>query len=89
MYSILNGHQFITYDFVSFVGTIEVAIATPVQSYASVVFDACEFGFRACDVRAVEFICAVLTVVVSIAHPNLLNTFSIATCKLVVSTCFV
>jgi len=76
-------------DFVSLVGTIEVAIAAPVQRDTSVVFNASEFGLGTGDVGTVELICAILTIVVSVAHPNLLNTLSVATRKLVVSTCFV
>jgi len=76
-------------DFVSLIGTIEVAIATPVQRYASVVFNAREFGLGTGDVGTVELICTILTIVVSVAHPNLLNAFSVATRKLVVSTRFV
>jgi len=78
-----------TYDFVSLVGTVEVTVATPVQRYASVVFDASEFGLGTRDVGTVELVRAVLTVVVSVTHPNLLNTLSVAARKLIVSTCFV
>jgi len=71
------------------VGTVEVTVATPVQRYASVVFDAREFGLGASDVGAVELVRAILTVVVSVTHPNLLNTLSIAAGKLIVPTRFV
>jgi hypothetical protein len=81
--------RFGTTDFISLVGTVEVSVATPVQRYASVVFNAREFGLGTCDVGTVELVRAVLTVVVSVAHPNLLNTLSVAARKLVVSTCFV
>lgn len=71
------------------VSTVKVAVTTPIQRYASVVFDAGEFGLGTCDVGTVQLIRAVLTVVVSVTYPNLLNTLSVAARELVVSTCFV
>lgn len=77
------------YHFVRLIGTIEVAVATPAQRNAIVVFDAREFLLRASDVGAIEFVRTVLTVVVFVADPNFLNALAVTTRKLVVSTRFV
>lgn len=74
-----------TYDFVRLVGAVKVAVASPVQRDARVVLDAREFGLRTSDVRTVELVRAVLTVVVSVAHPNLLDALAVAARELVVS----
>lgn len=78
-----------THDFVCFVGTIEVAVATPVQRNAVIVFDASEFGLQTSDVRAVKFVRAVLTVIVSVAHPKFLDALAVSARELVVPTRFV
>lgn len=67
------------------VGAVKVAVATPVQRDACVVLDACKLGMRTSDVRTVELVRAVLTVVVSVAHPNLLDALAVAASELVVS----
>lgn len=78
-----------TYDFVCLVGTIKIAVATPVQRNAIIVFDASELGLQTSDVRAVEFVRAVLTVIVSVAHPKLLDTLAVAAREFIVPTRFV
>jgi len=85
LFPVTKPHTSFTHDFVRFVGTVEVAVATPVQRDAIVVFDAREFGLRTSDVRAVELVRAVLTVVVSVAHPNFLDTLAVTARELVVS----
>lgn len=84
-----NNYLINTNEFVRLVGAIEVAVAAPVQRDAIVVFDTRKFGLRTSDVRAIEFICTVLTVVVSITHPDFLNTLAVATRKFIVPTRFV
>jgi hypothetical protein len=78
-----------TYDFVSVIGTIKVAVTAPVQRDTSIVFDASEFGLQTSDVRAVKFIRTVLAVIVSVTHPKLLDTLSVTACKLIVPACFI
>lgn len=77
------------YHFVRLVGTVEVAVAAPFQRDAIVVFHAREFGNRARDVRTVQLVRAVLTVVVFVAHPNFLYTLAVAARELVVSARFI
>jgi len=78
-----------SYHLVRLVGTVEVAVTTPFQRDAVVVFHARELGDRTRDVRTVQLVRAVLTVVVLVAHPDLLYALAVAARELVVSARFV
>lgn len=76
---------YLTSNFVDFIWTIEITVASPSRRYA-IILGAGEFWRTTGDRFAIFLVAAVSTVVVAVAHPRSLDTSLVCARKLVRST---